>query len=134
MKDALRLTTIAYFFGQGHIRARTHKINVTAFYLFQPNSALEFETIKEQIQNSSMKESEKIDLIFKFDELKASWKNIAVETIKSIYKTLDDSAPSSSDPANSLATQTTKLVIGGRTFSSNQSDSKPHGLEEEISR
>ena len=65
----------------------------------------------------------------KFDELKESWKAVAVDTIKSIRKTLDDSEPSSSDPANSLATETTKLVIGGRTFCSNQSDSKPHGLD-----
>ena len=134
MKKALLETVVAYFFGQGRIRARTHKLNVTAFFLFQPNSSLKFENVKDLIKKSTLRDYEKEELNAKFDDIREKWKKIGIETLSSIDKTLEESNPSLSESQQTLISETTKLVIGGRTFASQQSTSKPHGLEEEISR
>ena len=81
-----------------------------------------------------MSPSEQLDLIAKFDDIREEWKTSAISTIKNIHKTIDESESTVSETEASLVGQTTKLVIAGRTFAAQSSSSKPHGLDEEISR
>ena len=134
MFKAMRKTSTAYFFGDGRILARTHKLNITAFFLFHPNSNLKFETMRAAIRDSSMSEDEKVELIKKFDGLKDDWRKIAIETVTVIDQSLSEDEKKSTDSQNTLVTQTTKLVIGGRTYASEVSTSQSLDISDEIAR
>ena len=134
MSRAMLKTASAYFFGEGRILARTHKLNITAFFLFHPNSSLKFETVCEEIKNSSMSENDKTELLGKFAALKNEWREVAIETLISIDKTLNESDESTTDSQTALVSETTKLVIAGRTYASEVATSKPLGIDDEITR
>ena len=134
MRNALRKSAVVYFFGESRIKSRVHKLTITAFYLFQPNSALQFETIRAEIQSSSLPAEEKKELLEKFAKVGEEWKKIVLETIKSIDESLSDSGTSQSNPQIELVAQTKTLVIGGRTFASKSPVGRPLGIEDELAR
>ena len=86
------------------------------------------------IRDSSMSEDEKVEMIKKFDGLKDDWRKIAIETVTVIDKSLSEDEKTSTDSQNTLVTQTTKLVIGGRTYASEVSTSQSLDISDEIAR
>ena len=135
MKRGLRLSSQAYLFGDGRIQSRSHKLNITAFFLFQPNSSFRFQSAREEIEKSSLTEAEKGDLLKKFDDVKTDWKNTATETLLAIDKKLSEPDGQQSSSQSQLVTETTKLVIGGRTFESGSSSGNTtFGISDEITR
>ena len=134
MKNSLRESAQSYFFGQDRIKSRINKLNITAFFLFQPNSNLRFDQICNEIKQSNLKAEDKQILLTKFGNINQEWKPIVIETLKTIDEslTMPDQAPSDSQP--SLITQTTKLVIGGRTFESDQPSGSSLDIDDEIRR
>ena len=63
-----------------------------------------------------------------------NYRKIAIETVTVIDKSLSEDEKTSTDSQNTLVTQTTKLVIGGRTYASEVSTSQSLDISDEIAR